>query len=412
MRPLLLRTAFLPSLVLALSFAATLSAQYVRDSSSAQYFQKQLEADGIKFRDAIRAQRNTPIPRSNSESTSDWLKRMQAAEEARSADRDAARQRASEQRRDEAEWREKRRRADAEEEAAKAAAAALAAKNARYEAERAAAPARAWNEYRTRNNNYTARDWPPHFVNSYQAVAWYRDHDRTTPNPWAASSAALLLIDGIGLPADPVGAARLIVPHTRPDASGTAPLPEPRALLAYLRVRFANEIAPLGFPADAGGARRDLEALAPSSEAARWFLARVLAESPASADQQQALQYLPDSHAWALQRIGEFLNGSTDGYYTARQALTAQVRIILKTTAPSLPVVMATWSDQQFEHAAKFLLLIPDDEARTVALTHFAEGVVTRYLIPSSPPAFPQIKFYDPLRAAAINGSSFFGFEF
>ena len=98
MRPLL-RPARLVGLALVLS--ATIYAQYLENSSSARSHQRRLESDGVKLRDSIRSQRNTPSPRSSSVSTSDWLNQMQAANHAR----DASRQRDAEQRRAEADWR-------------------------------------------------------------------------------------------------------------------------------------------------------------------------------------------------------------------------------------------------------------------------------------------------------------------
>jgi len=187
-----LRLAFVSTFALALTASTVAFAAYVRDSTSASEQLRVLRNDTEKLRDTLRSQRNTPSPRSSSESTSDWLNRMQAAEEARTA----ARADAAEQRRLDEEWKRDHpnetrsayyARIEGERDAARAANARAWDEYRRVQregilqqiAERGRLDQLEWDRYRATSGSYTPRARPPLFTTTLQALTWCRVHNKT-----------------------------------------------------------------------------------------------------------------------------------------------------------------------------------------------------------------------------------------
>ena len=420
-----LHFAALAALALALAFPAFTHAQYGGPPSDYDR-QRRLESEGQKFRDALRSQRNTPSPRSNSESTSDWLNRMQAANEARKqtrsqadSDRRAAQRYANSEAGREAAANARYQRAlqiIAEEKAALAAQArkqqALrAARALAVEAEKLARSERIGREDQKRweaeNHHFIPRHRVGSFSNPGVALQWYLAHDRESPNPWAAGHAAILLIDGYGVDADPAAAALLLNPRTRREPTGEQPRPELAALFAYLRARHPETCVPLGFPADPAAARRDLEALAliPHNDIARWYLARILSESPDPADQKQAFHLLPEGYAWMIKHPAGLLQNDNGGRLLVRRYLDATAAAILTRAADQLPEALVTWPLEKISAITGLVTHLPEPQLDN-ALRFFANFAAEQYLTKSPSPDFPYSEFEDLLVAAAQRGSS------
>ena len=241
------RAVFVVACAFALIASTVTFAQYVRDSSSASEQLRVLRNDTEKLRDAIRSQRNTPSTRSSGGGTSDWLNQMQAAEAARTAEI----KRASEQRRADAEWRRdhpnetryqyysrlERERDDARAENARAwdeYHRVQREKILQQIAERGRLDQLEWDRYRATAGIYTPRARPPLFTTTLQALTWCRVHDSQGFNNWASATAALLLMDGLGVPRD-LPAASAFADAQRPLAPGGEPVhPNLHALYLYL----------------------------------------------------------------------------------------------------------------------------------------------------------------------------------
>ncbi len=416
------RPALHASIALALSTSTLTFAQYVRDSSSASEQLRVLRKEVNDLGDALRSRRNTPSPRSSGGSTSDWLNQMQAAEAARTAEL----KRASEQRRADAEWKRDHpnetryqyysrmeRERDAADYAASVAgiaaarAARVRAQEAEYEARRDRQEKAAWENYRAANHNFIPRSRAPVFSTPTDALAWYLAHDRESPNPWAAGQAAILLIDGYGIPADPAAAARLLDPRTRREPAGEQPRPELAALFAYLRAVHPEVCVPLGVPTDPAAARRDLEALAirPHNDVARWYLARLLSESPVLADQKKALQFLPEGYAWMIEHPAGLLSTQAAGGFMVSKPVDATATTILAGATVDLPEALATWPLNKISAIAVLVYRLPEPQLNP-ALMLFADTAAERYLTGSPSPKFPYNEFDYLLVVAGSRGSS------
>ena len=416
------RATLLATLTFALTASTVTFARYVRDSSSASEHLRNLRNDTEKLRDTLRSQRNTPIQRSSGGSTSDWLNQMQAAEAARTAER----KRASEQRLSDAKWQRdhpnetryqyysrmesERAAADYAASVAGIAAARVAkarAVQAEYEAIAARMSKESWENYRAANHDFIPRSRAPAFSTPEEALAWYLDHDRKSPNPWAAGHAAILLIDGYGVTADPAAAARLLDPRTRREPAGAKPRPELAALFAYLRAVHPEVCVPLGFPADPAAARRDLEALAvlPHNDVARWYLARLLSESPDRADQKKALQFLPEGYAWMIEHPAGQLSTQAAGSFKVSNPVDATADAIFARAADELPKVLATWPLEKINAIAPLAYRLPEPQLNP-ALMLFADTAAERYLSSSPSPKFPYDQFEHLLLVAGSRGSS------
>ncbi|MGC4071020.1 MAG: hypothetical protein QM760_00560 [Nibricoccus sp.] len=106
----------------------------------------------------------------------------------------------------------------------------------------------------------------------------------STPNQWSAVNSAILLIDGLDVPRDLDTAAALVDPRTRRSRPADDPIrPQSLALYAYLRATHPEIYAKTGQTPDRAQARRDLEKLAETDDLSKWYLARLLAESPDAA---------------------------------------------------------------------------------------------------------------------------------
>jgi len=268
MRLLPRRAALLVAFAFAFIASTVTFARYARDSTSSSEHLRNLRNDTEKLRDTLRSQRNSPSPRSYSGPSAEGQRALRAQEQARSqadSNRRAAERYADSEAGREAAGRaryEKALRMIAEEKAGLAAKAR--AQEAKYQADADRREKATWENYRATNHNFVPRSRAPHFATAAAALTWYLGHDRESPNPWAAGHAAILLIDGYGVPADPAAAARILDPRTRREPNGEQPRPELAALFAYLRGVHPEVCVPLGFPADPAAARRDLEALASS----------------------------------------------------------------------------------------------------------------------------------------------------
>lgn len=402
MRLPLLRRAFLSILAFALAFPATrLHAENLQKLQ--QDLQRTLTRETDKFINSLRDQRNTP----SSSSGPNYLPSQNQLNVAAARER---REREAEfryeQQQSDARWnaahpnetREQYTAREQKEKAARRAAAYAASADGQAELAReaqaqAAAMRRynelkAWATYRAENRNFTARTWPPFFPTPAAALAWYRAHDRESPNPWAAGQAAILLIDGIGVPANPAEAARLLDPRTRREPAGESPRPELAALFAYLRARHPEACVPLGVSADPAAARRDLAALAlrPNSEIANWYLARLLADSADPADQKKALELLPNSYPWMRTFSAGFIEVSGAGSYRVTDALYATAAHILARAAAALSEILQTWPLEKIPVLARLAPSLPEPE-RTPALMLFADCLAERFF--SAAPAVP-----------------------
>ena len=402
---------FLPRLpgFLALALLAIAQAVHGAPPTDAERL-RTLQNEGEKFRDILRSQRNTPSPRRSTGPTTGELQ-LRAQEQARAqadADRRAAERYADSEAGREAAWRARYANAlrlIAEEDAARA------AKARAVQAEQQALIARMdrerWAAYRAANDNFTPRSFAPVFPTPAAALTWYLAHDRETPNPWAAGQAAILLIDGYGVPADTAAAARLLNPRTRREPAGEQPRPEIAALFAYLRAAHAEVCVPLGFPADPAAARRDLEALAgqPRNAIARWYLSRLMSDSPDPADHGKVLPFLPDGYAWMSRHPSEFLSTEAAGSFKVSNPVDATATAMLARAAGSIPNALISWPLEKISAIARLVFRLPEPQLRTV-LPHFSDAAAERYLTLTPSPAFPYDEFDSLLVVAGNRGVS------
>ena len=394
---------------LALAFTAAAHAQYGGPPTDAQRL-RTLQNEGEKFRDILRSQRNTPTPRRSYDSSADELQ-LRAQEQARNqayADRRSAERYADSQAGQEAAANARYQRAlqtIAEEKAANAA--KIRAVQAEQQALLARMDKASWEKYRLANHNFIPRSRAPSFSTPADALAWYLAHDREAPNPWAAGHAAILLIDGYGVPADPAAAARLLDPRTRREPPGELPRPELAALFAALRARHPEACVPLGFPADPAAARRDLEALAllPHNDVARWYLARLLSEYPDPADQKNALQFLPEGYAWMIDHAAAQLTTQAAGSLKVSNPVDATAAAIFARANDALPEALAAWPLKKISAIAELVIRLPEPQ-RSTALLLFADTAAERFLTRSPSPEFPYNEFDYLLVVAGSRGSS------
>ncbi len=409
-----LRPAFLATLTLALTASTLTFAQYVRDSSSASEQLRVLQNDGNKLRDAIRSQRNTPSPRSSGGSTSDWLNQMQAAEAARTAEV----KRASEQRRADAEWQRDHpnetryqyySRLEKESNDARAENARAWDEYHRVQrekilqqiAERGRLDQLEWDRYRAAAGSYTPRARPPLFTTTLQALTWCRVHDSQGFNNWASATAALLLMDGLGVPRD-LPAASAFADAQRPLAPGSEPVhPNLHALYLYLSTLHPELYAHHRAPPDPANSRRELALLAQTNHLAQWLLARLLAESSDPADQREAILRLPGCY-FSNYMLNNSFGASSEGYRLLEAQLNNTVWKILERGATSLPEILSLWTPEEFADLLRFFRSPPARDAAApgsdAALRALA--LIQPYLLlnglSANPPASP-----DPLYAVA-----------
>jgi len=409
-----LRLAFVSTFALALTASTLTFAAYVRDSTSASEQLRVLRNDTEKLRDTLRSQRNTPSPRSSSESTSNWLNRMQAAEEARTA----ARADAAEQRRLDEEWKRDHpnetrsayyARIEGERDAARAANARAWDEYRRVQregilqqiAERGRLDQLEWDRYRATSGSYTPRARPPLFTTTLQALTWCRVHDSQGFNNWASATAALLLMDGLGVPRD-LPAAAAFADAQRPLAPGSDPVhPNLHALYLYLSTLHPELYALHRTPPDPANSRRELTLLSKTNALARWLLARVLAESSDPADQRQAILLLPDGYS-SNYMLNHSFGASSEGYRLLEARLNNTVWKILGRGATSLPEILARWTPDEFADLLRFFRSPPahDTSASGPNTASRVRALIEPYLLlnglSDTPPTSP-----DPLYADA-----------
>lgn len=409
MRPPLRLRAFISGLALILVVIPLLAQRY--DSMSARELQRRLERDTDQLVNYVRNQRNSSGARAPS-GPDPWVEQMRAREAQREADRVAR----EEQARLDREWRRnhpnetrqqyfariEREAADAARETRQAKAAARRSEEERKAAEDAAD----WARVRASYDGYAAEVRPPGFETPAAALSWCLRHAATTQNEWAANQAAMLLIEGVGVPQNLIGAARLLDPHGPVAAKAGRRHPETQALHGFLQLTAPESVRAAGQPVDPAAARAALIEAASRSPAAKWYLARALNDSADPEDQKLALRTVTAGDRWARVWFAPMLNTLSP----AREPLSAHVRertlAVLEKQRGHLPTLMQELSLEEFE---EFGDLLPGASPllRIEAMTMYIETIARRIvpLTPSHP--FNHVAFdslLEQAEAAGIDG--------
>ncbi len=381
------RTALLTSFALAL-FTVPLIGQR-SDSMSARELQRRLEKDTSQLIDSLRSQRNTPSAPSRS-GPDPWVEETRARAAHREADR-------AEKARLDAEWRrdhpnETRQQyfARIDREAASKAhdertqrEAALRARRAREAAEIERQETADWARIRASSNGYAAEVRPPTFPTAADSLAWYLRHESSANNEWAGNQAAMLLIEGIGVPQDVPQAVRLLDPNRATAKKAGTRHPESRALFAYLQLTFADVVRSAGLGADVEVARGELQAAAVKSPLATWYLARALANSADAVDQKRALQLITPGAIWARSYFAAQVKTGPAGRDPIFKHLGHVSISILEKLRAHLPALVRELPLPEFE-AFSDLLPYASEPIRTQAMTLYVEAIAER-VVPLTP---------------------------
>ncbi|MEO7414054.1 MAG: hypothetical protein ABIZ81_11940 [Opitutaceae bacterium] len=391
-----------------------IAAQY--SSVSPQELQRRLERDTNQLVDSLRNQRNSPSPRSSG-GKSPWQLELEARADQRERENEARAKRAQL----DAEWRRDhpnetraqyfdrleneaavKVRDDARQRAAERARreAEASAERARNEAARIARETQEWEGRRTRAGGYLARTRPPSFPTTAAALTWFLAHDAAIPNSWAANQAAMLLIDRAANPSDLLKAARLVDPRAPRLATAGVLHPETRTLWAYLQLAHPELLKNNGIPTDPVAARAQLEQLATTNDFAKWYLARVLAASPAAADHARAFPLLLPGLRWMRENYAPFVTEAPGGRPAILSQFNDVVAAVLQKQGDQFPAGLARLSLSDFEFVASLLPVKP--EAGNRLDVSFVEALAER-VVPTTPARGFNYEDYDRVLANAAD---------
>lgn len=388
------------------------------DSMSATEVQRRLERDTDALIDELRSRRNTPLSSSNfNVDGSTWVQQLRARE----AEKRAAREAWLEKQRSDAQWardhpgesreqyyaRISQERAAREGERQQRLAERAAAQRAEFIARQEALLENVrWDDFRRAAGGFATRERPPVFGSGQQAADWLIAHNRERPNQWAAVQAALLLMDGVnGTSRDPASAVRLVDPHTTSSRPDDDPVrPESRALHAFLRAAYPELSSAGDSPGAVADARRELEAIAETSDLAKWLLARLLADSQDPADHARALVLIAPGYTWALSDYAPFFGDGTPLRRGTLQYLDQLLVHLLDRYRLHLVAAQRDWSDRDFQRFAR--ALGASASASTELLAIYTDVIAER-AIPASPEKpFDDYHFGDVIAAAGRAGSA------
>ncbi len=359
------------------------------DSMSPRELQRRLERDTDQLINSLRTQRSSSS-RSVPAGPSAWELQL------RERDR-RERENRAEQARLDAEWRrdhpnETRQQyfARIDREAAEEARAArraredaLRAQRAREAAERERQEIADWARLRASYNGYAATVRPPQFFTPAESLDWLLTHQERTQNEWAANQAAMLLIEGVGVPQDIPKAIGLLNPDGPVAKKAGTPHPESRALLAYLQLTSPDAVKAAGLEVNAVTARATLERVAEQNSLAKWYLARALNNSDSPAAQKRALRLISPGALWARAFFAPLIKAGPAGRDPIAKHLSALSLAIIEKQAAHMPALIRDLPLTEFDDFANMLPSL-SEPLRTQAMTLYTEALVER-IVPLTP---------------------------
>lgn len=379
------------SIVITLLSLPLFAAQY--SSTSPQELQRRLEQDTNRLVDSLRNQRNSPSRSGAPSGPSPWELELKAR--AQRNEREAAAR--NEQSRLDAEWRRDhpnetrqqyftrldREAAEAARAERAARAAALYARRAREEAERERQEIADWSRIRASYGGYTAEVRPPAFATAAESLQWLLTHQDRTKNEWAANQAAMLLIEGVGVPQDIPQAISLLNPDGPVARKTATPHLESRALFAYLQLTFPDAVKAAGLEVNAVNARAALEKSAGQNSLGKWYLARVLSTSEAPAAQKRALRLISPGALWARAYFARHVKDGPAGRDPIFKHVSALSVSIVEKQSAHIPALIRDLPLSEFDNFQDMLPSLAEP-LRTEAISLYAEALVER-IVPLTP---------------------------